>query len=57
MELPESKDDLIKDTERYLRRLLEVGTIDYELYSYICDEFSSCVNMAFELGKRQGLKR
>mgnify|MGYP006329895697 CR=1 FL=1 len=57
MDFPKSKDDLKQDTEKYLRGLLEVGTIDYELYSYICDEFDSCINMAFELGKQEGVKK
>ena len=57
MDFPKSKDDLKQDTEKYLRGLLEAGTIDYELYSYICDEFDSCINMAFELGKQEGIKK
>ena len=57
MDFPKSKDDLKQDTEKCLRDLLEVGTIDYELYSYICDEFDSCINMAFELGKQEGVKK
>lgn len=57
MDFPKSKDDLKQDTEKYLRGLLEVGTIDYGLYSYICDEFDSCINMAFELGKQEGVKK
>ena len=57
MHFPKSKDDLKQDTEKYLRGLLEAGTIDYELYSYICDEFDSCINMAFELGKQEGVKK
>lgn len=57
MDFPKSKDDLKQDTEKYLRGLLEAGTIDYELYSYICDEFDSCINMAFELGKQEGVKK
>ena len=57
MDFPKSKDDLKQDTEKYLRGLLEVGTIDYALYSYICDEFDSCINMAFELGKQEGVKK
>ena len=57
MYFPKSKDDLKQDTEKYLRGLLEAGTIDYELYTYICDEFDSCINMAFELGKQEGVKK
>ena len=57
MYFPKSKDDLKQDTEKYLRGLLEAGTIDYESYLYICDEFDSCVNMAFELGKQEGVKK
>ena len=57
MDFAKSKDDLKQDTEKYLRGLLEAGTIDYELYSYICDEFDSCINMAFELGKQEGIKK
>lgn len=57
MDFPKSKDDVKQDTEKYLRGLLEVGTIDYELYSCICDEFDSCINMAFELGKQEGVKK
>ena len=57
MDFPKSKDDLKQDTEKCLRGLLEVGTIDYTLYSYICDEFDSCINMAFELGNQEGVKK
>ena len=57
MDFPKCKDDLKQNTEKYLRGLLEVGTIDYGLYSYICDEFDSCINMAFELGKQEGVKK
>ncbi len=57
MDFPKSKDDLKQDLEKYLRGLLEVGTIDFKLYSYICDEFDSCINMAFELGKQEGVKK
>ena len=57
MDFPKSKDDLKQDLEKYLRGLLEVGIIDFKLYSYICDEFDSCINMAFELGKQEGVKK
>lgn len=35
MDFPKSKDDLKQDTEKYLRGILEVGTIDYELKNCI----------------------
>lgn len=38
MDFPKSKDDSKQDTEKYLRGLLEVGTIDYESYLWEGDK-------------------